>query len=310
MEDPFSIGLRFALYADLMMLFGLALFGLYSLHGPERRSGMVLPFLPLLATTAVAGLLLSVVSMVQMAKAMSGVAEWGEAMPHVAMMIAETELGTAWLIRMATLVAAAVAIAGNPRWPLASLLVVSLLAGVALATLAWAGHGAMDEGTRRFWHFSADILHLWAAGGWFGALVAFALLVRPSKVATRSSVQILSRTLTGFERAGAVIVVLIVFTGVMNYLLIVGPQIRGLAQSIYGLLLLGKLGLFAVMIGLASANRFLLSPALEQAVHQGNYPRAARSIRYSLALELGSVILVLGLIAWLGTLSPEMEAGM
>ena len=309
MEDPFSIGLRFALYADLMMLFGLALFGLYSLRGPERRSGMVLPFLPLLATSAATGLLLSVVSMVQMAKAMSGVEEWGEAIPHVEMMIAETELGTAWLIRMAALVAAAVAIAFNPRWPLASLLVVSLLAGVALATLAWTGHGAMDEGLRRFWHFSADILHLWASGGWFGALVAFALLLRPSKSETQTSVQILSRTLTGFERAGAVIVVLIVFTGVMNYLLIVGPQITGLAQSTYGLLLLVKLGLFVVMIGLASANRFLLSPALEQAVHQGDYTRAARSIRYSMALELGSAILVLGLIAWLGTLSPEMEAG-
>ena len=310
MEDPFSIGLRFALYADLMMLFGLALFGLYSLRGLERRSGMVLPFLPLLATTAVVGLLLSTVSIVQMAKAMSGAAEWGEAMPHVEMMVAETELGTAWLIRMAALAAAVAAIVLNPRWPMASLLAVSLLAGVALATLAWAGHGAMDEGSRRFWHFSADILHLWASSSWFGALVAFALLLRPSKVETRASVQILSRTLAGFERAGAVIVVLIIFTGVMNYLLIVGPQIRGLAQSTYGVLLLAKLGLFAVMIGLASANRFLLSPALERAVHQGDYIRAARFIRHSMALELGSAILVLGLIAWLGTLSPEMEAGM
>jgi copper resistance protein D len=300
MEDPFSIGLRFALYADLMMLFGLALFGLYSLRGPERRSGIVLPFLPLLATTAVVGLLLSIVSIVQMAKAMSGAAEWSEAMPHVEMMVAETELGTAWLIRMAALAAAATAIGFNPRWPMASLLAVSLLAGVALATLAWAGHGAMDEGGRRFWHFSADILHLWASSSWFGALVAFALLLRPSKVETRASVQILSRTLAGFERAGAVIVVLIIF----------GPQIRGLVQSTYGVLLLAKLGLFAVMIGLASANRFLLSPALERVVHQGDYTRAARFIRHSMALELGSAVLVLGLIAWLGTLSPEMEAGM
>ena len=310
MEDPFSIGLRFALYADLMMLFGLALFGLYSLRGPERRSGIVLPFLPLLTTTAGVGLLLSTVSIVQMAKAMSGAAEWGEAMRHVEMMVAETELGTAWLIRMAALAAAAAAIVFNPRWPMASLLAVSLLAGMALATLAWAGHGAMDEGSRRFWHFSADILHLWASSSWFGALVAFALLLQPSRVETWASVQILSRTLTGFERAGAVIVVLIIFTGVMNYLLIVGPQIRGLAQSTYGVLLLAKLGLFTVMIGLASANRFLLSPALERAVHQGDYSRAARFIRHSMALELGSAVLVLGLIAWLGTLSPEMEAGM
>lgn len=310
MEDPFNIGLRFALYADLMTLFGLALFGLYSLRGPERRSGTVLPFLPLLLVTAMVGLLLSAVSIVQMAKAMSGASEWSEAMAHVEMMVVKTELGTAWLIRMAALVAAVVAIAFNPRWPTASLLVVSLLGSVALATLAWAGHGAMDEGSRRFWHFSADILNLWASSGWFGALVAFALLLRPSKVETLESVLILSRTLTGFERVGALIVALIVFTGVVNYLLIVGPRISGLAQSTYGVLLLGKLGLFAMMLGLASANRFFLSPALERAVHDSEYTHAARSIRCSMALELASAVLILGLIAWLGTLAPEMEAGM
>lgn len=310
MEDPLGITIRFALYIDLMMLCGLPLFGLYSLSGTERRSGTVLPFLPLLGATAVTGLLLSAASIVHMAKAMSGATEWLEAMPHVEMMVTQTEMGTAWLLRIVALSFAALTTAFNPRWPTASLFVVSLLGGVALATLAWAGHGAMDEGSRRFWHFSADILHMLASSGWFGALVAFALMLRPRKIETLQSVQVLARTLVGFERAGAVIVVLILFTGVVNYLLIVGPQISGLAKSTYGMLLIGKLSLFAVMISLASANRFLLSPGLERAVHEGDYIRAARSIRYSMALELGSAVLVLGLIAWFGTLSPEMEAGM
>jgi len=310
MEDPLSIVVRFALYTDLMMLFGLALFGLYSLRGAERRSGAVLPFRLLLSATALIGLLLSVVSIALMAKAMSGASEWLEAVPHVKMMVTQTELGTAWLIRMASLVGAAVAIGFNLRAPMASLLIISLLGSVALATLAWMGHGAMDEDSRRFWHFSADILHLWSSGGWFGALVAFALMLRPNKVETLQSVQVLSRTLSGFERAGTVIVALIVLTGVVNYLFIVGPQVSGVVKSTYGVLLLGKLALFGLMVGLASANRFVLSPAFERAVHHGQYARAARSIRYSMALELAAAVVVLGLIAWLGTLSPEMEAGM
>ncbi|MBD8825785.1 copper homeostasis membrane protein CopD [Pseudomonas sp. CFBP 13602] len=310
MEDPLSIAVRFALYTDLMMLFGLALFGLYSLRGAERRSGAVLPFSPLLSATALIGLLLSAASFVLMAKNMSGASEWLEAVPHVEMMMTQTELGTIWLIRIAALVGAAVAIAFNPRAPMASLLMVSLSGGVALATLAWTGHGAMDEGSPRFWHFCADILHLWSSGGWFGALVAFALMLRPNKVESLQSVQVLSRTLSGFERAGAVIVAMIVLTGVVNYLFIVGPQVSGVVKSTYGVLLLGKLALFGLMLGLASANRFVLSPTLEQAVHRGEYTRAVRSIRYSMALELGAAVLVLGLIAWLGTLSPEMEAGM
>lgn len=310
MEDPLSIVLRFALYTDLMMLFGLGLFGLYSLRASERRSGVVLPFIPLLGTAAVMGLLLSAASIMQMAKAMSGATEWREAVPHVEMMVTQTDLGTSWLIRMGVLAAAVVAIAFNRRSPTSSLLAISLLGAMAIATLAWTGHGAMDEGGRRFWHFSADILHLLSSSGWFGALVAFALMLRPRKVESLHSVQVLSRTLTGFERAGSVIVAVILATGVVNYLLIVGPQVDGILSSTYGVLLLCKLALFGVMVGLASANRFFLSPAFERAVHQTDYARAAQAIRYSMALELGSAVIILALIAWLGTLGPEMEAGM
>jgi len=310
MEDPLGIALRFALYTDLMMLFGVAVFGLYSLRGNERRSGVVLPFIPLLGAAALLGVLLSTASLVQMAKAMSGATEWLEALPHIEMMVTQTELGTAWLIRMGVLVGALLAIAFNPRSPAASLVVVSLLGAIALATLAWTGHGAMDEGARRFWHFSADILHLWSSGGWFGALVAFAWMLQPKRIESLHSVQVLARTLTGFEKAGALIVAVIVITGVMNYLFIVGPQVDGLLTSTYGVLLLAKLGLFGVMIGLASANRFFLSPAFERAVHLRQYAQAAWAIRCSMALELGAAVLVLAAIAWLGTLGPEMAAGM
>ena len=37
MSELISIALRFALYLDLMMLFGLGLFGLYGLHAEQRR---------------------------------------------------------------------------------------------------------------------------------------------------------------------------------------------------------------------------------------------------------------------------------
>lgn len=78
---------------------------------------------------------------------------------------------------------AMIAVAGllTSRSPTGSLWVVTALSGVALATLAWTGHGAMDEGSRRFWHFATDIVHLFAAGGWVGALVAFALLLRAKR---------------------------------------------------------------------------------------------------------------------------------
>jgi len=93
MSDSISIALRFVLYVDLMLLFGVALFGLYSLKGQERLSGAVLPFRPMLAGTAVLGVVLSVASMVMMASAMSGESDFAELRPHIEMMLFETNVG-------------------------------------------------------------------------------------------------------------------------------------------------------------------------------------------------------------------------
>lgn len=83
MSDWASIALRFGLYMDFMLLFGVALFGLYSLEGRERVSGAVLPFRSMLAGTTALGVLMSVASMVLMASAMSGESDFAELHPHM-----------------------------------------------------------------------------------------------------------------------------------------------------------------------------------------------------------------------------------
>lgn len=303
MSDSINIALRFALYLDLMLLFGLAAFGLYSLRGQERVSGAQLPFAPLLLATAVLGGLLSLAAMACMAWAMSGVSAWAELWPHIEMMVVETDVGLAWTLRMAALLLAGVAVTLNQRWPTASLGLVALGGAVALATLAWAGHGAMDEGTRRNWHFITDFMHLWAAGGWIGALAAFALLLCQAE----PQLAVLARTLIGFETAGAAIVVVISVTGVVNYLFIVGPSIVGVLDSLYGQLLALKLILFTAMLVFAALNRFHLSPLLENARRSGEHGVAVNALRRSMVLEFSVAVVILGLVAWLGTLSPGME---
>ncbi|WP_339475509.1 MULTISPECIES: copper homeostasis membrane protein CopD [unclassified Pseudomonas] len=303
MSDLINIALRFALYLDLMLLFGLAAFGLYSLRGQERASGVQLPFVPLLLISALLGGLLSLAAMACMAWAMSGVSEWSELWPHIEMLVVQTDVGLTWTLRMAALLLAGFAVTLNQRWPTASLSLVTLGGAVALATLAWAGHGAMDEGSRRNWHFITDFLHLWAAGGWVGALAAFALLLRQAE----PQLAILVRTLTGFETAGAMIVVLISVTGVVNYLFIVGPSVAQLLDSTYGQLLALKLVLFAAMLVFAALNRFHLSPLLENARQSGEHGVAVNALRRSIVLEFSVAVIILGGVAWLGTLSPGME---
>lgn len=307
MSDSIGIALRFGLYVDLMLLLGLPLFGLYSLKGRERVSGAVLPFRLMLAGTAALGLLLSIASMVVMASAMSGETAFAELRPHVEMMVLETDMGLAWVVRIVALVVGGLAVMLNHRAPGVGLLVATIAGGIALASLAWNGHGAMDEGIRRVWHFTTDILHLLAAGVWLGALVALALMAKANVLQTEERIRLLARAVTRFELVGALIVVVITVTGVVNYLFIVGLELDDLFLSTYGILLFIKVTLFAGMLVLAALNRFHLGPFLQRSLRNGQYWVAANALRRSVVLELAAAVLIVGLVAWLGTLSPEME---
>lgn len=303
MSELANITLRFALYMDLMLLFGLALFGLYSLKGQERISGRVLPFRGVCVWASVLGVLLSIASIVVMTSAMSGESNLAELQPHIEMMVLETDVGLAWAARVLALVVAAIAMMLNRRAPCLSLLVATIAGGGALASLAWSGHGAMDEG---IWHFTADILHLWAAGAWLGALVAFAWLSRANALQTDNRIRLLARAVTRFESVGAVIVAVIAVTGVVNYLYIAGAK---LTLNTYGILLCVKVALFAGMLILAALNRFHLGPFLQRSLRQGQYQAAANALRRSVLVELAAAVLIVGWVAWLGTLSPETEMG-
>lgn len=307
MSDSVSIALRFGLYVDLMWLFGLALFGLYSLKGQERISGAALPFRSMLVGTAVLGVLFSVASMVMMASAMSGESDFAELRPHIEMMVLETDVGLAWTVRVVALLVGGLAVMFNQRAPGVSLLIASAAGGIALASLAWNGHGAMDEGSRRYWHFITDILHLLAAGAWLGALIAFALLARINSLQSEERIRLLVRAVKRFEWVGAVIVVVITVTGIVNYLFIVGPELDEVFLSTYGILLFIKVGLFAGMLVLAALNRFQLGPLLERSLRDRQYRVAANALRRSVVVEWVAAVLIVGLVAWLGTLSPEME---
>lgn len=308
MDDSIYISLRFALYIDLMLLFGLALFGLYSLKGKERTGGTVLNFGSLLVGTAVIGILLSMAAMLHMAKTMSGMSSVMELHHHILqMMLMDTDVGLTWMVRIASLTVAVIAATLNQRAPALSLRLVTLCGAIALATLAWTGHGAMDEGSRRYLHFTSDIVHLLAAGSWLGALAAFALLLRSNNLTGDLQIRLLARMLTSFELAGALIVATLAITGVVNYLLVVGPVLETLTTSTYGALLSLKVFLFAGMLVFAAVNRFHLSPLLERSIQTGTHNVAINALRRSMILELSVAVIIMGLVAWLGTLSPEME---
>ena len=61
------------------------------------------------------------------------------------------------------------------------------------------------------------------------------------------------------------------------------------------------------MVGLAGLNRFRLTPALNFAIAQQDAAAAMVLLRKSLLVEGCLAVVILGLVAWLGTLSPPMS---
>ena len=304
-EDWLAVILRFALYLDLMVLFGVPLFSLYAL-GPSGKS----PAIPRLygtvaAASALAGIVLSIWDVVAMAESMTGASRYSQLSSRVFdMILTGTAVGAAWLVRMAVLAAGLLVGIAWRRDPLRQRAVLAASGGIALATLAWAGHGAMDDDVRGMVHLAADIAHLLAAGTWVGALVAFVLLSLAARACTPDSVQTLSRASSGFATIGTSIVGMLIATGVVNYVLVAGPTFDALFTTLYGRLLLGKLTLFVLMLALAAGNRYRLSPRLAAAIRTGDSTGAVKALHRSLQAETCLAALILVLVAWLGLLSP------
>ena len=303
MTDWGLIAIRFALYADLMLLVGLAAFPLYSFKRAEREDGAFRPLAIMLTWLAAAGLIISAFGFALSSAAMMGISLAEIGIPMLLSMASETEQGAALLVRTASLAAAFVFLIALRRHPSLQYALALASGAVALATLLWSGHAAATEGALGTVHRISDIAHMIAGAVWIGGIAAFCLLLaRPEQGYVY--VTLVTRSLTVFSRVGTVAVALIALTGLFNGYAILGADIATLFQSTYGLLLAAKFMLFAAMLSLAANNRWRLTPALERVAASGDCEVAWTRLRISVALEAAAGVAVLALVAFLGTLAP------
>ncbi len=308
MDNLPVIAIRFALYVDLMVLAGVTAFSLYALK-PEERGTALLPLAKPALLLSLLGLLLSGSGMIALVAAMTGTSLWevdGSAFREI---VTQSAIGSAWVVRMvavAIALLAALALGRSPRLTRYCLLASAVL---AIATLVWTGHAGATEGWTGSLHRLSDIVHMLAAAIWIGGIAAFSwLLFQPLAHQSDAQIRIAHRALEQFSRVGTLAVALIVLTGIINSLSLMGlPHPYALFASRYGQLLLIKLALFAAMLMLAGVNRWRLTPALGAA--NGTPVPALRGLRQSLVLETSTVLTILAVVAWLGTLEPIMANG-
>ena len=137
------------------------------------------------------------------------------------------------------------------------------------------------------------LFHLGIVAFWFGALwpLRQVIALEPCVVA--------ARVITAFSGVAVKLVPLIAVAGACMAALLL-PDLGALLQP-YGLLMLGKVALFAILLGLAGLNRLRFTPALASETAQ-----AARGLRHSIAIEYLLICATLALSAVMtGMFSPE-----
>lgn len=301
--DALNIGVRFLLYIELAVLFGVPLFTAWLLRSTDNAA-ILASWRPTLRFIAWAAIVTAALGLSVMAVQMAG--SWNAAWNRKMLLaVIGTPYGQAWLFRIAALVVVAILLLRPLRRAPERALAVSL-AGIALGSLAWGGHALALQGTARAVHLTADVLHLLAAGTWIGAIVALrGMVANAAKSRDAREILIAARALAAFATAGTVIVATVILSGSINGWMIVGfDGAAAVIETPYGLLLLAKLVLLAIMLGLAAINRFRLTPKLETAFAEGQRDQALRHLQKSLLLEYCLALAIVALVAVLGTLPP------
>lgn len=309
MFDLSAYALRFLEYLVIMVLFGVPLFGWYG----SRRSALAdalagWSLMGVLLAGAVAGLVLTGLDVVFKTAGIMGMPLAEVDRASLGWYVLETSAGRAAMARGALLVALMFVLGWHRRrgkvetaFPLGA-----MLAGGALASLAWNGHAAAGEGLAGAVRLAAGIVHLLAAGGWIAAVLMFlAMLLRGKETNGSGRLRSTHDFLHGFSTLGTIFVGALIVSGIAHYGDLTAWSFSALFQSTYGKLLLFKLALFAGMLGLGALHRWTLVPRLERALTSGDPAQEVRALRQSVTAEAALAILILIVVSVLGTLSPE-----
>lgn len=304
MDDLPVIVIRFALYADLMVLAGMTAFSFYALTAKERVSS-ILPLKWPAFVLAALGFVLSGFGLLVLVAEMTGSSIRTADLEVLREIASESAIGIAWLVRMAAMAIAVVAALAINHSSAARYVLLSSVS-LAIATLVWTGHAGATEGWAGTAHRLSDMVHMLASAVWIGGIAAFAwMLFRPVTAQSGAHLAVAHRALDRFSQVGTIAVAVIVATGIVNCLAVVGfPHFTRLPLTDYGKLLILKLLLFAAMLALAALNRWRLTPALGVAVHNDNPASALTGLRRSLLAEGSAALAILAVVAWLGTLEP------
>lgn len=291
--------LRFAQYVLLLGLFGITAFrtfGLRQTFGPSGKPAIPLGLTVGVAATLVTSAVLMLVSIAAMMALPAMQVEWGT----ITAIVSGTDLGWSFLARTAFLVMALGTCLISPKSSAAYTL-LTLFVGLSLATLPWSGHAAADEGVIGLMHRLNDAVHLLAAGCWLGAISWFLWLTVAAHRQRSMPTAPLLGDIHKFSSIGVLLVAVVAMTGAINAQMIFGIE-NGFVfiQTNYGWLLAAKLLLVCGMLFFGARNALI---SRRQIISADTHTNLAL-LRRSLGAEITLALLVVGLTACIGIMSP------
>jgi putative copper resistance protein D len=296
------IGARLVQYSAALVLFGASLFFLYGIDPTDRWQRRLLIVVSTIALAASMAWFMAQTAALtgDPQDAVHGAVLWS--------VVTDTRFGKFGVLRIALLALSMIALRALP-FSKKLMRGQALLGAAVVASFAWSGHAASQQGFASPLHLISDGLHLLAAGIWIGALVPITFMLlqrsRPESLDARRIADALAR----FSGIGPTVVAILILTGLANSAFLVDlARWQASLETPYGNTLLIKLALFAGMLMLAALNRLRLTPALTSAVTGTAVLVALRRLRMSLLTETLLALLVIAAVAVLGTLAPPISA--
>lgn len=164
---------------------------------------------------------------------------------------------------------------------------VLLLAVLQLSGLAFTGHAAMLDGWSGIFQRANQIVHLLSAAFWAGGLLPVAYLMREARGPQHRYDAI--GTMMRFSRYGHLAVMLVVVSGAINALLLLGWPPASF--RLYSQLLMLKTLLVGVMMGIALFNRYWLVPRFQRS-GAGAQQQFITSTLVEIVLAAGALLVV------------------
>ncbi|MCW1969905.1 MAG: CopD family protein [Anaerolineae bacterium] len=148
-----------------------------------------------------------------------------------------------------------------------------------------------------------DFFHLLLAAIWLGGVAYLALAIAPIVLRDAAHLPALNAILRRFSPIATFCVLGLGLTGIIHAALFIS-DFNMLITSAYGQTLLGKLGLFAVLVAFGAWHQQVIMPKLRQKLHKlGN---TVQHLRWSLLAESATSVLLLLMVALMKAMSLKL----